>query len=58
MNFPARLFAGLPWFYYLWLLLVKTPIPILMASLLAPHCFCEIAGHSRRAFFYRWGWFN
>src|SRR5580692_1701884 len=31
MNFPARLFAGVPWFYYLWLLLVKTPIPILMA---------------------------
>jgi hypothetical protein len=31
MNFPARLFAGVPWFYYLWLLLVKTPIPILLA---------------------------
>jgi len=31
MNFPSRLFAGLPWFYYLWLLLVKTPIPILAA---------------------------
>jgi len=31
MNFPARLFAGVPWFYYLWLMLVKTPIPILMA---------------------------
>jgi 4-amino-4-deoxy-L-arabinose transferase-like glycosyltransferase len=31
MNFPARLFAGVPWFYYLWLVLVKTPIPILMA---------------------------
>ena len=31
MNFPARLLAGVPWFYYLWLLLVKTPIPILMA---------------------------
>jgi hypothetical protein len=30
-NFPARLLAGLPWFYYLWLLLVKTPIPILIA---------------------------
>jgi len=30
MNFPARLFAGVPWFYYLWLVLVKTPIPILM----------------------------
>ena len=30
MNFPSRLLAGLPWFYYLWLLLVKTPIPILM----------------------------
>jgi hypothetical protein len=31
MNFPARLLAGVPWFYYLWLVLVKTPIPILMA---------------------------
>jgi hypothetical protein len=31
MNFPSRLLAGVPWFYYLWLLLVKTPIPILMA---------------------------
>src|SRR4029077_4501714 len=34
MNFPSRLFAGLPWFYYLWLLLVKTPIPILAAVVL------------------------
>ncbi len=31
LNFPSRLLAGLPWFYYLWLLLVKTPIPILTA---------------------------
>ena len=31
MNFPARLLAGVPWFYYLWLLLVKTPIPMLVA---------------------------
>jgi hypothetical protein len=31
MNFPARLFAGVPWFYYLWLVVAKTPIPILMA---------------------------
>ena len=31
MNFPSRLLAGVPWFYYLWLLLVKTPIPILIA---------------------------
>ena len=30
MNFPGRLLAGLPWFYYVWLLLVKTPIPILI----------------------------
>ena len=34
MNFPARLLAGVPWFYYLWLLLVKTPIPILAAVIL------------------------
>jgi hypothetical protein len=31
MNFPSRLLAGVPWFYYLWLVLIKTPIPILMA---------------------------
>jgi Dolichyl-phosphate-mannose-protein mannosyltransferase len=31
MNFPARLLSGVPWFYYLWLIVVKTPIPILMA---------------------------
>jgi len=34
MNFPARLLAGVPWFYYLWLMLVKTPIPILVAVIL------------------------
>jgi len=31
MNFASRLLAGVPWFYYLWLLLVKTPVPILVA---------------------------
>jgi hypothetical protein len=31
MNFPGRLFAGVPWYFYFWLLLVKTPIPILLA---------------------------
>ena len=31
INLPARLLTGVPWFYYLWLLLVKTPIPILAA---------------------------
>jgi hypothetical protein len=31
MNFPSRLFAGVPWFYYFWLLLVKTPLPILIS---------------------------
>ena len=31
MNFPSRLLAGLPWFYYLCLFLAKTPIPILAA---------------------------
>ena len=31
LNFPARLLAGVPWFYYLWLVVVKTPIPILLA---------------------------
>jgi Dolichyl-phosphate-mannose-protein mannosyltransferase len=31
MNLPSRFLAGLPWFYYLWLLLAKTPIPMLAA---------------------------
>ena len=30
-NFPGRLLAGVPWFYYVWLVLAKTPIPILIA---------------------------
>ena len=34
MNFPSRFLAGVPWFYYLWLLVVKTPVPILAAVLL------------------------
>lgn len=33
MNFPSRLLAGVPWFYYAWLVLVKTPIPILVLVL-------------------------
>src|SRR5215467_6122038 len=31
MKFPGRLLAGVPWTFYFWLLLVKTPIPILIA---------------------------
>jgi hypothetical protein len=31
LNFPSRLFAGVPRTFYLWLLLIKTPIPILLA---------------------------
>ena len=31
MNFPGRLLAGVPWFYYVWLIVVKTPVPILLA---------------------------
>src|SRR5262244_2554743 len=31
LNFPSRLFAGVPWTFYFWLLLIKTPIPILVA---------------------------
>jgi len=34
MNFPSRLLAGVPWFYYFWLVLVKTPIPILLAVII------------------------
>ena len=33
LNFASRLFAGLPWFYYAWLLLVKTPVPALLCIL-------------------------
>ena len=32
-NFPGRLFSGVPWYFYFWLLLVKTPIPILVAMI-------------------------
>jgi hypothetical protein len=31
LNFPSRLLAGVPWTFYFWLLLTKTPIPILVA---------------------------
>ena len=31
LNFPSRLLDGVPWTFYLWLLLIKTPIPILVA---------------------------
>jgi len=31
LNFPSRLLAGVPWKFYLWLLLVKMPIPFLAA---------------------------
>jgi hypothetical protein len=31
VNFSSRLLAGVPWTFYLWLLLIKTPIPILAA---------------------------
>jgi hypothetical protein len=30
LNFPSRLLAGVPWTFYFWLLLIKTPIPILV----------------------------
>ena len=32
-NFPSLLLAGVPWYFYVWMLLVKTPIPILVAIL-------------------------
>jgi hypothetical protein len=31
MNFPGRLLSGVPWTFYFWLLLIKTPVPILVA---------------------------
>lgn len=34
VNLPARLLAGVPWKFYLWLLLFKMPIPILAAIIL------------------------
>jgi hypothetical protein len=33
-NFPSRFLAGVPWYFYLWMLLVKTPIPILAAIII------------------------
>ena len=34
VNFASRLLGGVPWYFYFWLLLVKTPIPILAATAL------------------------
>jgi hypothetical protein len=34
VNLPGRLLAGVPWKFYLWLVLFKTPIPILAAIIL------------------------
>jgi hypothetical protein len=31
LNFPSHLLAGVPWYFYFWLLAVKTPIPIFAA---------------------------
>jgi hypothetical protein len=31
LNFPSQLFAGVPWYYYFSLLIMKTPIPMLLA---------------------------
>ena len=33
VNTPTQWFAGVPWYYYFWLLVVKTPVPILLAIL-------------------------
>jgi hypothetical protein len=33
VNMPNQWFAGTPWYYYLWLLIVKTPVPILVTIL-------------------------
>ena len=33
LNFASRAFAGVPWYFYLWLLTVKTPVPFLVAIL-------------------------
>jgi hypothetical protein len=32
-NFPSLVLTGVPWYFYLWMLLVKTPTPILVAIL-------------------------
>jgi hypothetical protein len=34
LNVPSLMLAGMPWYFYLWMLLVKTPIPILAAMVL------------------------
>lgn len=33
LNFASRALAGVPWYFYLWLLTVKTPVPFLIAIL-------------------------
>jgi len=45
LNFPSRFLAGVPWFYYAFLLLVKTPIPILAAIVLG----CVLLVRNRRS---------
>ena len=34
LNFPSLIFSGMPWYFYLWLLFVKLPIPILVTVVL------------------------
>jgi hypothetical protein len=34
LNFPSLIFSGMPWYFYLWLIFVKLPIPILAAVIL------------------------
>ena len=31
VNFPSLFLGGVPWYFYLWMLVVKTPLPILVA---------------------------
>jgi hypothetical protein len=51
LNFPSRLLEGVPWFYYLWLLAVKTPIPILTAIVLGSILLLRDRGSLASCFF-------
>ena len=58
MNFPARLFAGVPWYFYVRLLLVKTPIPILLAIIIGSILLLRGPRTLATCFFYAFGAFQ
>jgi len=54
-NFPARMFSGVPWYFYFWLFLVKTPIPILIAMIVGSILLLRHRRTIASCFFYTFG---